>query len=554
MYKILHFTFPFLLALSLLMCGKVAAAGKVALVIGNSDYQHVPELPNPKNDAADVASKLRQIGFHVIDGRDLTLVELRGTVRRFIDALSDAELGLFYYAGHGLQVNGRNYLAPVDARLETYDDLDFEAFPVETILAAMERKTKTNLVFLDACRNNPLARNLARSMGTRSTDVGRGLARISTGIGTLISFSTQPGNVALDGAGRNSPFTSALVKHLGTPGEDITRSLRRVRNDVLELTSGKQVPWENSSLTGDVILVEPAIPAASDRQKTSGSDEGSSAEVEIAYWNSIKDADSTAFFQSYLANYPSGRFADIAKLKMQEIDKRRQAAASATKTQTTSQDAPTAGAADSADGETKVSALTSATGQPAENTGSAPADVGRNNEQQADPEKDQVLVRSIQNELNRLGCSAGAADGVWGDNTERGLRNYARNAGQRIASLNPSEEMLERLKNSRERICPAGLLANLNGRWVVERIATGSSCGWKRQKSNLNIRNGVIGDGTHWKGSVDEQGRVSIKTYFIHQQRKQSNSLSGTMNVESGGGTFRHDQGRCRGRFTLTRS
>lgn len=239
----------------------VEAAKRVALVVGNSAYEHVAELANPANDAADMSAKLRSLGFTVIEGRDLGLTDLRGKVREFVSALTDAEMGLFYYAGHGLQVSGENYIAPVDARLETFDDLDFEALPIGMVLSAMERKTKTNLVFLDACRNNPLARNLARSMGTRSAEVGRGLARISSGVGTLISFSTQPGNVALDGTGRNSPFTSALVKHIGTPGEDIARSLRKVRNDVLNATGGKQVPWENSSLTGDVILNASLSPA-----------------------------------------------------------------------------------------------------------------------------------------------------------------------------------------------------------------------------------------------------------------------------------------------------
>lgn len=246
----------------LLPCGAAWAAKRVALVVGNSDYEHVARLANPVNDANDIADKLRQLGFEVIQGNDRTFPELRDDVRRFIAALTGADLALFYYAGHGLQVKGKNYVAPVDARLASYDDLAFEAMPIDFILSAMERKTKTNLIFLDACRSNPLARNLARSMGTRSADVGRGLARLSSGIGTLLAFSTQPGNVALDGTGRNSPFTRALVRHLGTPGEDITRTMRRVRADVIQATEGKQVPWENSSLTGDIILK--AAPAESD--------------------------------------------------------------------------------------------------------------------------------------------------------------------------------------------------------------------------------------------------------------------------------------------------
>ncbi len=232
---------------------------RVALVIGNAAYQSVPQLANPKSDATDMAAKLREIGFEVIAGEDLDLAGLRSTIKNFIDQLDGADLSLFYYAGHGVQVNGINYIAPVDARLATYDDLDFEALQMDLVLSAMERKTGINLIFLDACRDNPFTANLARSMGTRSAAVGQGLAEIGSGIGSLIAFSTQPGNVALDGIGRNSPFTGALLKHLGTKGQSITDDLILVRRDVLEETKGRQVPWDNSSLTGPVVLV-PASP------------------------------------------------------------------------------------------------------------------------------------------------------------------------------------------------------------------------------------------------------------------------------------------------------
>lgn len=521
-----------------LCAGAASAANRNALVIGNSNYQHVPELPNPKNDAAAVAGKLKSIGFEVIEGRDLTLIELRRSVRDFVNALSDADLALFFYAGHGLQVNGSNYLAPVDARLETYDDLDFEALPIDLILSAMERKSSINLVFLDACRNNPLARNLARSMGTRSTAVGRGLARISSGVGTLISFSTQPGNVALDGTGRNSPFTSALVRHIGTPGEDIARSMRNVRNDVLAATDGKQVPWENSSLTGDVILVErpKTEESAGDPTPTPAGD--SPTQVEIIYWNSIKDADSKAFFQSYLANYPQGLFADIAKLKISDIERSEQATAAIE--QTTSKGTPATDTADRVDVQTEVAAL-------------APEAGPGNDDQPPEQMDEKLLVRSIQNELNRLGCSPGTADGVWGSNTKRGLRKYARNAGTSFRSLDPSAKLLDDLKRENGRVCPAGLLANLNGNWTLERVAT-ASCGWKSMKSTVRIRDGAIGNGSTWKGEIDDRGRIRMKHFFIHNGRQQSNSLSGRIkNEENGQGTFRHDQGGCRGRFTLTR-
>ena len=178
---------------------------------------------------------------------------------------------MLFYAGHGLQVTGHNYLVPVDAALASERDLDFEAVSLDFVLRQMEvgREGKTSIVFLDACRNNPLSRNLARSMGTRSAAVGQGLAEVQTGVGTFIAYSTQPGNVALDGAGRNSPFTQALAAHVVEPGKNLTAIMIEVRNDVLKATEGRQVPWDHSALTSDFFFqgepqaaAGPALPAA----------------------------------------------------------------------------------------------------------------------------------------------------------------------------------------------------------------------------------------------------------------------------------------------------
>ncbi|MCG6859207.1 MAG: caspase family protein [Salaquimonas sp.] len=227
---------------------------RVALVIGNSAYENVPELPNPRNDAEAISAALTRLDFEVIEGLDLKRPQLVDKIRQFARQMRGADIALLFYAGHGLQVGGRNYLVPVDTELLDEADLEFETVPLDVIMAQMEREPRTNLIFLDACRNNPLARNLARSMGTRSAGVGRGLAPIESGVGTLIAFATQPGNVALDGDNGNSPFTSALIKHIETPGEDIAVVLRKVRQDVIDETDGRQVPWGNSSLTGSVIL------------------------------------------------------------------------------------------------------------------------------------------------------------------------------------------------------------------------------------------------------------------------------------------------------------
>jgi len=209
------------------------------LVIGNSGYQHTSQLENPKNDATDMVAALKQVGFQVIDGFDLEKTSFERKVRDFSVALRGAEVGLFFYAGHGLQVAGNNYLVPIDAKAETADARDWEMVRLDLVHRTMERATTTNIIFLDACRNNPLARNLARAMGTRSTEIGRGLAAVESGVGTLISFSTQPGNVALDGSGRNSPFAGALVKRINTSGDDLSALLIDVRNDVRKANQPK---------------------------------------------------------------------------------------------------------------------------------------------------------------------------------------------------------------------------------------------------------------------------------------------------------------------------
>jgi len=237
---------------------------RVALVIGNGAYQFTSPLTNPTNDAGDMAAALKRLGFEVLEGRDLDESGMRRTIKGFAELLIGADVGLLFYAGHGLQVNGQNYLVPVDAKLQNAAGLDFELIRLDVIHRTMERETKTNVIFLDACRDNPLSRNLARSMGTRSSQIGKGLAVVESGVGTLISFSTQPGNTALDGEGRNSPFAASLIRHISDPREDLSTLLIQVRNDVMAATKDQQIPWEHSALRSKFYFaaVPPQEPAA----------------------------------------------------------------------------------------------------------------------------------------------------------------------------------------------------------------------------------------------------------------------------------------------------
>ena len=296
--------------------GPIEAQGKrIALVIGNSEYLHVPRLENPKNDAMDLAAALEGLGFEVRKGLDLDKAGMDQTVREFAEALVGASAGLLFYAGHGLQVSGQNYLVPIDAKLTTTAALDFELIRLDLIHRTMEREAGTNILFLDACRNNPLARNLARALGTRSMQIGRGLAVVESGEGTLISFSTQPGNVALDGTGRNSPFAKALLTHIATSNEDLLTILINVRNDVMAATERRQVPWEHSAMTARFFFAEPK--ASADQ------------EAEIASWDSVKDSSEPADLRTYLGKYPLGAFAVVARNLIAALEKQQEMAKAA---------------------------------------------------------------------------------------------------------------------------------------------------------------------------------------------------------------------------------
>jgi len=243
---------------------KTREAKKLALVIGNSAYENASPLPNPRNDAEEVSRILEDIGFNVIKVIDASKKQQKNVVKVFLETLRQYDIGLFFYAGHAISINGQNYLIPVDAKLTKKEDVERELQRVDGILG-VSMKNKQMLVFLDACRNNPfvekaasisdmqVGRGLSQSQRIESQK-GGGLSRLETGTQDLfVAFATDPGNVALDGSGKHSPFTKGLIEHLSEPME-VREMMTKVRASVAKETNFEQIPWEQNSLLKPVYL------------------------------------------------------------------------------------------------------------------------------------------------------------------------------------------------------------------------------------------------------------------------------------------------------------
>ncbi len=300
----------FLAAALLLVCQPAVAEKRVALVLGNSAYQNVPRLPNPVNDGAVIAATLKDAGFDVVDSRhDLPAAETRRALRDFADRARDADIAVVYYAGHGIEVDGTNYLIPVDAKLERDTDVYDEAFSLERVLLAIEPAKQLRLVILDACRDNPFAKVMKRTVASRA--VGQGLAKVEpTSPNMLIAYSAKAGSTALDGDANNSPFTIALAKHLTTPGLDVRRAFGFVRDDVLKTTSYRQEPFVYGSLGGDDV---PLVPA-----KDTTSPANPQADIRRDY-ELAQQIGNKAALNAFLGQYPDGFYADLARSQLAKI-------------------------------------------------------------------------------------------------------------------------------------------------------------------------------------------------------------------------------------------
>lgn len=396
--------------LAVLAVSHAVASERVALIIGNSKYQYTEPLRNAARDARDISAKLSELGFKTFLAEDVSSTGFNRTIRAFVDDLRDAETALFFYSGHGVQVDGVNFLIPVDTRLETATDIVLDSVPLQDILRLMQRNAKTTVVLLDACQNDPFQKRGAGA-GARGASLSTGLAAENGAAGSYISFATQPGQFSFDGAGSNSPFTKALIRHMSQPEVDIRIIMSDVRKDVIAETGGRQIPWENNSLTGRLYLNPKAAKPAEDSPDT-----GLTAEQKA--WSAIVASENPADYLDFLEIYPAGIFAQTARAQLR-----------------------------------RLLAASSPAPSPAEESGSRTATLEPEPDQKAPavivggPSMDESIrsmqppeIKALQQQLIKVGCLDGAADGQWGRRSARALARYrdavsAENLQQILASL-----------------------------------------------------------------------------------------------------------------------
>ena len=490
------------------------AEKRIAFVVGNSNYQNAVALANPANDAVAITELFRKAAFDVVESRrDLKNAEMRRALRDFTEKARDADIAVIYYAGHGIEVDGINYLVPVDAVLERDTDAYDEAISLDRILQAIEPAKQLRLVILDACRDNPFAKKMKRTVSSRS--LGRGLAGVEPARpNTLIAFAAKGGSTALDGDNKNSPFTTALLKYLAKPGLELGKAFRLVRDDVMNATGNKQEPFVYGSLGGnDVALVPvPASPPVANANADIRRD------YELAERVGTREA-----WDSFVAANPSGFYSDLAKAQRNKLaadiariaatEKARGAAeeqarlaaegakaseqAKAVVQAKVAEEARLAAEKKNQIEETKLA--TAAQAKAAEDERLAAEKVRREAErakkneetkvastEQGPPKEDrpnvdkpvepavasltppgqvpdaakpdqpvlQDIARLLQSELKRVGCKTGEIDGEWNASARRALSSFNDKAGTKFDIKLASLEALDAVRARTGRVCP----------------------------------------------------------------------------------------------------
>lgn len=481
-------------------CGAALADKRVALVIGNSAYKNAPRLANPVNDAGLVGSMFRNAGFDTVEIRlDLNASEMRRSLREFAARTRDADMAVIYYAGHGIELDGSNYLVPTDAMLETDGDVLDETIALDRALYAVEPAKQLRLVILDACRDNPFAKTMKRTLASRA--IGGGLAKVEpTSPNTMIAFAAKAGSTASDGDSRNSPFAVALTDHLPKPGLDLRKAFGFVRDDVLKKTGNKQEPYVYGSLGGSDVPLVPARPAAAGPQ--ANPQDSVRKDYELALQAGLREA-----WEAFLQTYPDGFYANLARVQLKKIaaeedrtvatekarlaeqEKARLASERAQKAEQEKAAAAAKAAEEARIAAEKAKQIEQAKAEAAERDRKAAEAAAAKSlaekralekaatdaaakqaadKQAADAESRKVaalspppssppsgdLTKSVQSELRRVGCLSAAADGDWNAATQRSLSLFNKYAGTQFDAKLASVDALDALKAKPGRVCP----------------------------------------------------------------------------------------------------
>ena len=480
---VLRLTILFFLACWLGL-GDARAEKRVALVIGNSAYKSAPRLTNPVNDASLVGGMFRKAGFDSVDVKlDLNAAEMRRALRDFGGRTREADVAVVYYAGHGIELDGTNYLIPTDATLETDSDVLDETLPLERALFAVEPAKQLRLVILDACRDNPFSKTMKRTIAARA--IGRGLAKVEpTSPNTMIAFAAKAGSTASDGDSRNSPFAAALVERLPTPGLDLRKAFGFVRDDVLKNTGYKQEPYVYGSLGGDDVALIPAKPVAAGPQASP--QDAIRRDYELALQAGNRDA-----WEAFLQAYPDGFYAGLARAQLKNVAAEEARAAAAEKARH-AEDARARLAAERANKaeQDKAAAAARAAEAAAANaladklaaekaladrlaSDKAAADLAANqaSEKPASANAEQKVAavapsspppatsaqettKLVQAELRRVGCLTTSVDGDWNASSQRSLTFFNKYAGTKFDPKLASFDALDAIKAKPGRVCP----------------------------------------------------------------------------------------------------
>jgi uncharacterized caspase-like protein len=451
-----------------LSAGFASAERRVALIIGNSTYKNVQPLANPAKDAAAVGAMFKKAGFEVVESKlDLGNTAMRRAIREFTGTAKNADIAVVYYAGHGIEFDGTNYLIPVDAELASDVDVEDETISLDRVMRMLDPVKRLRLVILDACRENPFAKRMTRTIASRS--MGRGLAKIEvTTTDTLVAFAAKAGMTAADGTGDHSPFTAALLDTLATPGLDVRIAFGRVRDEVMKSTDNKQEPYVYGSIGGSTIALvskppekqAPAAPAAADTL---------ARDYEFAERIGTRQA-----WDSFLAAHSTGFFADLARAARDKITaaeqrvtmgkekaaeeeiKRKAAEAARVRAAEEAKLKAEEAAKKLAEEEAKLKARLEAVAKSQQApTVIASAPSAPEAARAVAPHMDEAdIARLLQFHLKRVGCDPGTVDGKWTDQSTRAMAEFNKRAKANFEVKVASLGALDAVKQQKDRLCP----------------------------------------------------------------------------------------------------